>query len=153
MDWISAVMHFDKTPSISRNCSSSILANRNSTSGWFLTTRNGIVCALFWHASAIAGASSPIENERRAYRLCLAQAVTAVEDRFSPPADVVAAVKRYCTKEEAALSVMSMTGFAAHGREAKAAEAWAASYVVAVRSCLSGACALLEAMQRDDLGL
>lgn len=102
--------------------------------------------ALVWHGGALAQGAS---DDRRAYRLCLARAVTAVEDRFSPPGDVVAAVKPYCAKEESTLFVMAMGS----DRETKAAQDWAASYVVAVRSCLSGTCALLEAMQKNDLGL
>ena len=93
-------------------------------------------------------------SDRQAYRLCPARAVTAVEDRFSPPADVVSAVKRYCAKEESALAVMAMTSMSGDpDQELRKAAAWAASYVVAIRSCQSGTCALLEAMQRDDLGL
>ena len=118
-----------------------------------LTPCVALMGVLLWHASAPASAAG-IEAERRAYRLCLARAVTAVEDRFSPPAEVVAAIRRYCASESAALDVMARTGFNTDpARELATAETWAASYVVAVRSCLSGTCALLEAMQRDDLGL
>lgn len=140
-------MALDKTPSMSRNRTSPTSGNVGYLKWGVLASTVSLMGVLFCHGPATA--AEGLDNERRAYRLCLARAVTAVEDRFSPPGEVVKAIKPYCAKEEAALFVMA----GGQGKDAAAAQEWAASYVVAVRSCLSGTCALLEAMQRDDLGL
>ena len=117
------------------------------------------MCVLIWHVPAYAQLgiqSAQVASDARAYRLCLAQKVTAVEDRISPPKDVVAAVSPYCNKERSVLWMsLKMSAFLSTPNFSliEDAETWAASYVVAIRSCNAGSCGLLTVMQRDGLGI